>query len=283
MAEGFREITVEAVDRAVRDWFDRTVDVRVEGPNAEWKKVPVQFSQGERWSVGRSKQAFRDENGVLILPIIAIRRTGISTDTTKLALGTQTQNITFSTRVDPKTNDIQNLEARKAGTVATSYPPIYDIYTAPWPDRVVSSYQIVVQTQFVSQMNDIIQKIWRSLDIQKSFVAPLDNNGRHSPRSYQFGAGDPYARVPALQAPYVVGFMEGDQQAGDNFEEFTDTERIVKYTTEIKVPFAIHSSPENEESSVKVQRTAYKVVLKDENVTFVDDPAELEAIFGKTR
>jgi hypothetical protein len=74
--------------------------------------------------------------------------------------------------------------------------------------------------------------------------------------------------------------MEGDAQDSGNFEEFTDSERIVKYTTEVKVPFAIHSSPENEEPSVKVERTAYKVVLKDENVTFVDDPAVLDKIFG---
>jgi len=273
----YADITVETVDRAIRDWFDRTVDVRVKTPQEELKKVPVIFSSGERWSIGRTKQAFRDDNGVLILPIISIRRTGIAPDPTKLALGTQTDKLQIAIRVDPKSNDIKNLERHKDPLDKRDYPPVYNVYTIPFPERMISTYQMVVQTQYISQMNDILEKIWRSLDIQKSFVAPFENNGRQPPRGYQYGS--PYRNVPDLPVRYVVGFMDNPANDSGNFEEFTDSERIIKYSTEITVPFALQLTPEGGSSPVQVEQTAYKVVVRDENVHFVDDPDELEKIF----
>ena len=278
-------LTIEAVDRAIRDWFDKTVNSYVKTPQGQ-QKVHVQFSQGERWAVGRTKQAFRDENGVLILPIIAVRRSGIAPDPTKLALGTQTPYITVAREVDPKTNLIRNLEAAKPGTVQTSYPAIFDVLTIPFPDRLMATYQVVIQAQFIGQMNSILQKMWRSLDIQKSFVAPLLNDGRLPPRLNQYGNADPYEPPAPLvpnSAPYVVGFMETNAADGGNFEEFTDQERIVKYSTEVTVPFALLPQQEGQPPVAQVQRTSYKLVLQEEVVTRVDNPADLDKIFGPRR
>jgi hypothetical protein len=271
-----QEITIETVDRAVRDWFDRTVDARVQTPQRELQKVPVVFSSGERWAVGRTRQAFRDDNGVLILPIISVRRTSLNPDPTKLALGTQVERLQLAVRVDPDTNQVQNNEIGKLRP--REYPPVYDVYTVPFPDRVIASYQLVVQAQFIGQMNDITQKIFRSLDIQKTFVAPFENDGRQPPRARQYA--EPYRPVPPLNGRYVVGFMENAQTDAGNFEEFTDQERIVKYSTEFTVPCALQPAVEGGPPLVKIERTAYKVVFKDENVTLVSDRDDLDRIFG---
>ena len=274
----YQDITVETVDRAIRDWFDRTVDVRVKTPSAELKKVPVVFSSGERWATGRTRQAFRDENGVLILPIISVRRTGVNPDPTKLALGVQTERLTYAFQLDPKSNQIKNLENGKDPVNKRDYPPVFNVVSIPFPERMIASYQVVVQAQFITQMNEILQKIWRSLDIQKTFVAPFENDGRVPPRSYQYDA--PYRPVPPLNTRYVVGFMDTPANDTGNFEEFTDQERIVKYQTEITVPFAMQLSPEGGSPPIQVRQTAYKFVMKDENVVFVDDPADIDKIFG---
>jgi hypothetical protein len=279
----YREVTIETIDRAIKDWFDLTVNPRVMNSDGSMRKVPVQFSQGERWSIGRTKQTFRDENGVLILPIIAIRRTGIEPDPTKLALGVQTKNIQISKKIDPKTNEIKNLEHLKPEQIKRLYPAIYDVYTIPFPERMVAKYQIIVQAQYITQMNETLQKIWRTLDNQRSFVAPFDNDGRQPPRASQYGTGNPYNTPGRINFSYVVGFMENEAGDSGNFEEFTDTERIIKYTTDITVPFALQTSPEGIPAPVQVERTAYKLVLKDENWHFVDDPDELDKIFGKLR
>ena len=260
-----QNVGIEEVDRAIRDWFDKTMNVRVEGPKG-MQKVPIVFSQGERWVVGRSKQGLRDENGVIILPVIAVRRTGIDPTTQMTALGTQTRSIQIARQVNPKSNALRNLGYKGS---------VYDIYTIPFPSALMATYQLVIQTQYVTQMNSVLQKMWKSMDFGLQFVAPLQNDGRQPLSKDQF-----YNETGPMDKPYVVGFL--DQAANDagNIEEFTDTERIVKYTTEFKVPFVMQVDAEGQPSQIKVERTAFKVTLDDEQVHFVDDPADLDDIFG---
>jgi hypothetical protein len=277
----YENITIESVDRAIRDWFDLSVDCRVQSSDGQLRKVPVVFSSGERWAVGRTRQTFRDENGVLMLPVISVRRTSVEPNPAQTMLGTQVPKITFARRVDPKTNEIKNLEGPKHPSIKRDYPPVYDTYTIPFPSGMVATYQVVVQTQYITQMNDILEKMWRTLDIQKQFVAPLENNGRQqTPRNTQMQME---GVEHIMRKPYVVGFMDSSANDSGNFEEFTDTERIVKYQTDVKVPWVMFNQPEGQEPSVKVERSAYKLVIKDENVRFVDDPEELDKIFGNSR
>jgi hypothetical protein len=269
----FQFVQIRDVDQAIVDWFDKTVNARVQFPDGNLKKVPVVFSQGERWAAGRS--GFRDENGILILPVIAIRRTNISPDPSMSALGVQVDKLQISKQVNPKTNELMNLEKLKSISNQLPYDPIvYDVWTIPFPDRIISTYELVIQTQYIGQMNTVLQNFWRMLDIQKQFVAPLQNDGRHPPISGQFEDAKP------LCSPYVVGFLDNDYNDSGNFDEFTDTERIVKYTTQIKVPAVLMTPHDGEVSPFKVERTAYKVVIPDENVRFVENQAELDEIFG---
>ena len=273
----YRDVNLENIDLAIKDWFVKTVDARVKDQTGELRTVPVVFSSGERWVTGRTKQTFRDKNGVLILPIISVRRVSIDPDMSKMALGVQTPNIQIAKRVDSRSSEIKNLQTL-SGT-PTGSPPVYDVYTIPFPDRMQATYQLVIQTQLITQANEILQKIWHSLDIQKSFVAPLENNGRQPPRSKQFGGV--YDPVEPLTSRYVVGFLDGVANDAGNFEEFTDNERIIKYTTDIRVPFVLLTSPEGAPSPVKVTRTAYKVVVKDEVVTRGTSMKQLDDIFNK--
>lgn len=278
MERTFVPITIRSIDQAVKDWFDKTVAAVVVSADGEKKVVPSIFSQGERWAIGRTKGALRDENGVLMLPVISIRRTGIDPDPSQTALGIQTDNITIAKRVDPKTGDLQALENLKPDSQRLGYPPVvYDVYSIPFPDRVIINYQLTIQTQYIGQMNDVLQKMWRMLDIQKSFVMPLENDGRKPPRSN--GYRDPHP----LDKPYLVGFFEDNYSDQGNFEEMTDSERVVKYNTSFMVPAALSTSPEGTEPLIRVERTAYKVVIPEENVRWVDNPADLDKIFGPDR
>jgi hypothetical protein len=271
----YKNVTIESVDKAITSWFDKTVDSRVLFPDGSYKKVPIVFSQGERSVIGRVKGSIRDENGVLILPVISVRRTGIDFDASMTALGVQTDRIQIAKRVDTKSRDLQNLEGKKINGL--SDPVVYDVFSIPFPDVRAGSYQIVVQTQYIEQMNGILQKIWRELDIQHSFVAPLDNDGRHGTRQGQFTDALP------LDFPYIVGIFQGTASDSGNFEEFTEEERIVRYTTELRVPMVLMTEPEGEAPAVMTRRTAYKSSIGDERVTFVDNPADLDKIFGKPR
>ena len=109
----YRNVTLETIDRAVHDWFDKTVDAHVEFPNGDRKKVTVGFSAGERWITARQKKGIRDANGVLILPIVSIRRSGIEPVPSMSSLGTETATLQISKRITAKTNDLANLNVNR--------------------------------------------------------------------------------------------------------------------------------------------------------------------------
>jgi hypothetical protein len=273
-----QNITIESIDEAIHGWFDRTVDARVEFPNGELKKVPVVFSTGERWAVSRQRKGLRDANGVLILPLISVRRTAIEPAQNMQAMGTETPTLQVAKRISPKTNTLQNLDASRSPSQRLSPGPVvYEVTSIPFPDRSIMTFEVVVQTQYILQMNAILEKVFHELDIQKSFVAPLDNHHRHPQ------IGIPFEERPPMTDPYVVGFFDTTLSDSGNFEEFTDQERIIKYTTSIRVPTTLQLDPEGEKPSIKVERTAFGLNFGAEAVIFVDDPMELEAVFGPAK
>ncbi len=270
-------VTLETVDQAIKDWFDRTVDAHVEQPNAPRRKVPVIFSSGERFVTSRQRKGIRDKNGVLMLPIVSVRRTGIDPQPDMQALGTETARLSFSRQVSGKTNTLMNLNTSREPAQRMREPVVHEITSIPFPDRNVMTYEIMVQAQYTSQMNSILEKMFHQLDLQRSFVAPFLNDDRQPPR------GEPFETREPLKTGYVCGFFDANMSDSGNFDEFTDQERIVRYTTSITVPTTLQLDPEGVEPSLKVERTAFGLNFGDESVRFVDDPYELEIIFGKRR
>lgn len=271
-------VRLEDIDGAVHDWLDRTVDAHVESPNEDRMKVPVIFAAGERWVTSRERRGIRDANGVLILPMMTIRRTAINPDPSKNALGIETPNLQFSRLISPKTNDLQNLNVPRIPSLRSPNPVIYEVTTIPFPDSSIMTYELMIQTQFISQMNTVIEKLLYVLDLRKSFVAPIGNHHRHP-----LIGDDPFDARPPLKVPYVVGFFEDSVGSSDNFEEFTDQERIIKWSTTLTVPAVLQLDPEGERPGVKVERTSFALSFGKEEACFVDDPAEIERIFGKGR
>lgn len=279
MAESvIQEVTIETIDQAVKDWFDKTVDAHVEFPNGDRRKVPVIFSSGERAVTSRQRKGMRDNNGVLILPLISVRRSGISPQPTMQALGTEVDHMTVSKLISGKSNDLQNLYTKRDPTFRSPNPPsVYEVTTIPFPSSTIFSYELVVQTQYITQMNKIVQKLFHELELQKTFVAPFENQHRHPPD----GHGPHRPPNELMDRGYVVGFFDNDVTDSGNFEEFTDQERIIKFNTSFTVPATLQLDPEGERPSVQKEYTAFGLKFSDEKFHFVDDPLELELIFGR--
>lgn len=214
---------------------------------------------------------------MLILPIIGIRRVAIDRDPTKGALGTQTSKITVTKRVSRKTNVLQNNEALLGPALGSSLSPVvYEVTTIPFPDSSIFRYELKVQTQYVLQMNTILEKMFHELDIQNSFVAPFENDNRHSPSAESV---DFEYRKP-IEGGYCVGFFDQALADAGNFDEFTDQERIVQYTTNFWVPATLQLDTEGEVPSVKVEKTAFGLRFGDETVGLLRTPEDIEKIFG---
>ena len=271
----YENVTLRTVDKAVYDWFDKTVDSHVERPDGNRFKVAVQMAAGERAVSSRERRGIRDANGVLILPIISLKRTGIDPTPQMSALGTETPFIQIAKRVQQKTNDLANLHTSRDPAFRTPAKPIvYEVTTIPFPDRSVISYDLQIQAQYIGQMNTILEKLFHELDLHKSFVAPFQNDGNHPQ------IGEDFEKRAKIDRGYVVGFMETQISDNGNFDEFTDQERIVRWQTQIRVPAVLQLDPEGERPAVQRTTTAFGLRFSEESVKFVTDRSELDKIFG---
>lgn len=274
----YQNIGIEDLDWAIYNWFDKIVDVHVKTPNNKLEKVPTLFASGERWATARDKRGIRDKNGVLILPLISIRRTAIKRDRTQQSLGTEQETLSISRQIDKKTNVVQNaISSRVLSKRNANKKVVHEITTIPFPDWCVTTYNCVIQTQYITQMNDILEKIFNSLNLQNSFVMPVDEskiNNKNEDPNIKFDDRK------IMNGYYFVGFLDTNINDAGNFDEFTDSERIVRYSFDITVPTYLQLDPEGKKPAVQVETTAYELKFPSENVKFVDDPLELEQIFS---
>lgn len=247
-----KEVTIETVDQAFFDYFDKRLKLFADSPSGK-RKVSVMFSQGERWALIK-KQAFRDSNGTLILPLISLNRTGIDRTPGLGGMGVQVPNIVISKVIHGKTPNLQNLlENRRLSGFPQEKKDklVYEINTLPFPDFAIAQYSVTIWSQFQTQMNDIIQNIFSNYKFRNSFVMPVDYDGD----------------LPKGNSYYFVGLTDpGSQNSQSNFEEFSDTERLVRYTYTVRIPFYLLLNPTEETLSYgNNEKTGKKEVYKFQN------------------
>jgi len=251
----FPSCTLEDADRAVFDLFEKQIPLQHVQQN-ELKRIPVIFSTGERFAVLNRKEPLRDKNKTLVLPLISIMRTGINQQPDNGTGPGQMQPSKIKIKLSPESDTYKRLlnklslsnqdniaaashllggpgEGVMPGTVGArrrqNAPSaealggklltpdladnIYEIITIPPVKYYQATYNITIWAQFVKQMNEIIAAI----------MSTYQNN---------------YARTFRLETPkgyWFVGYVGSEFQAGENFDDFTDSERLVKSSFDIKV------------------------------------------------
>ena len=255
---------IEDLDRALFNLFDRRLAFSINVNNIP-KKVPVVFSTGERFALTRRAPPVRDKNNALILPIISIKRNAINFSPGLEGIGSPIANrdqdgYVVKRRLDKSDRDYQNIvnklrlksqsnvssranfssnvvspgNVSKAGTVASrrngenlSFRDIrtgkllddnlgnniFEIITVPYPKFILANYEITFWTQYTVHMNQLLEGLVSQFDGQeKGFKIGTDTG-------YEF-----------------IALFQGEFTPGDNFTNFTDDERIIRYTFDVKVP-----------------------------------------------
>jgi hypothetical protein len=253
--------TIEDVDRAVFRLFDTGMSHPLfVGQQQNTKKVPVIFATGERFALVKRKIPIRDKNNALILPLVSVRRTAVdmvlpSEYGLPGATGPLTIKRKLSTK-DPKYQSVvnrlrlqsqRNVASRanfadaslkrggKPGRVASrrnSRPSpadrqdfmsgrllkanlgnnIFETITIPFPKFYKTTYEITYWTQYTTHMNQMIENTVSSVETQgKNFKVTTD-------KGYWF-----------------VVHLEESFSPGDNFDDFSSDERIIKYSFNVHV------------------------------------------------
>jgi len=255
---------IEDIDRSLFELFDKRIPLQV-AIDDQATKVPVVFSTGERFALTRRRRPIRDRNNALILPVMSIHRTSIDHSPSQGGYGTaiafrDQQEYVVRKRLDDKDRDYQNIinklrlknqsnvssranfqnqnifpgRGSLAGKVASrrnlnnlSYRDdpmgnllrddigdnIFEIITVPYPKFMAIDYEITLWTQYMTQMNQLIEVIFSSFDGQGHEFLLKSQSG------YEY-----------------VAFVKSPFNNADNFSDFSQDERIIKYTFNITVP-----------------------------------------------
>ena len=150
--QGF-SIGLKEIDTAVINHIRNIMKPVVRESN-EIIKVPVMYGNEERWKSVRGHGVLRDKNGVIILPVIVIKRTSL----------TMNPDMPLSFDNDVKGKYITVIRSSNGWSknnrydrfsVLTGQKPVEEFIKTGMPDFVICSYSIVMMTAFMEQMNDL--------------------------------------------------------------------------------------------------------------------------------
>lgn len=257
-------VGIEDIDRAIFELFNTHLAFETK-VNNQSNRVPVIFASGERFALTRRDNPLRDKNNVLILPLISIKRGTIGHKTQADVFGTaisirKTGDYYIKKRLDKSDRDYQkvvnNLRLKNQKDVATRshisvtnttpgtqafegeiasrrqggplsfrdpqkfsllsndlIDNIYEYITVPYPKFVGISYNVVFWSQYMQEMNQLIETFMMKFDGQApEFIL-------ETKKGYKFTA-----------------FVQNTFTNSDNFDDFTNDERIIKMNFDIKVP-----------------------------------------------
>jgi len=255
--------TIEDVDRSVFNLFNESIPLQYEKSGVV-KRTPVIYASGERFAVLRRKEPLRDKNNALILPLVSIMRTSVTQEVQRGMGPGEGSPITIKRRLnesDPVYKRLKNLHGfanqdnlassehrtghsperpagpystgSNPGTVASRRSPsgpttntrsgkiltpnlgssIVEIIEIPPTKFFNVTYDVTFWAQYTQQMNDMIM----------AMMSVYQDNRR---RTFKLETDKGY---------WFVGYVGSDISPGNNYDDFTDNERLVRYSFEIQV------------------------------------------------
>tara|TARA_B100000287_G_C20663284_1_gene790875 strand:+ start:793 stop:2496 length:1704 start_codon:yes stop_codon:yes gene_type:complete len=149
------EVTLMDMDSAIMFYFDEVIKPAVLD-NGENVKVPIMYASPERWKAIQRDGFMRDKKRKTITPVIVYRRTSIEKDSEmpvdKLDANKPNLFYAFQKKFS-SVNRYDNFHVQR-GTV-----PQREYYNVMMPDYVTLTYEFIVWTSYIEQMNKIVEKI----------------------------------------------------------------------------------------------------------------------------
>ena len=149
--KGFH-IGLKEIDTAVIKHIRNIMKPKVKEQN-EIISVPDLYGNEERWKSVKDRGVLRDKNGALILPLIMLKRTEISKNSSSGQ----------SFKHDVQGKFIKVVRANRYSknnrydrfSVLTGQRPVQESIITGQPDFVTCNYNVVMMTSYTEQMNDL--------------------------------------------------------------------------------------------------------------------------------
>tara|TARA_R110000851_G_scaffold23502_3_gene68713 strand:- start:2024 stop:2887 length:864 start_codon:yes stop_codon:yes gene_type:complete len=170
-------ITLKDVDTAVMSHIKSVIRPKVREAN-ETVDVTVMYGNEERWKSVRKRGTMRDKNGSIVLPLIMLKRTEVAKNElfngfehdVKREFAEVTRNSKWS-----KNNRYDRF------SVQTGTKPVTENILTSVPNFVDVSYEFVLWTNFIEQMNPLIEtfiehnRTYWGESVSHKFMCSLDS------------------------------------------------------------------------------------------------------------
>jgi hypothetical protein len=147
-------IKLQDIDEAILFYFKNVIKPTVI-ENEQLIDVPIKYGDPELWRAIQKNGYIRDNKGKMISPIIMFRRTNISRDD-DMPVDKTDRNIVHQF---PKKWSNKNSYDRFSLLTGIDRKKEYEIYTIIQPDYITVTYESVIWTSFVIQMNKIVEQL----------------------------------------------------------------------------------------------------------------------------
>ena len=147
-------ITLKDIDTAIMSHVKRVIKPKVKEAN-ETVDVSVLYGNEERWVSARKRGVIRDKNGALILPLIMLKRTGMEKST---SIASSFEHDVKREHADVVRNSKWSKKNRyDRFAVQTGKKPMNENLVTTMPNFVNVSYDFVLWTAFIEQMNPLVE------------------------------------------------------------------------------------------------------------------------------
>ena len=149
------EVTLLDIDSAINHYFNFVIKPSVED-NGESVKVPLMYASPERWKSIQRDGFMRDKKDQIVTPVIVYKRTSVEKDDSlpqdKLDANNPNLFYTFEKKFS-RENVYDNFSAQIGNFPAKEY------YNVTFPDYVTLTYDFIIWTSYIEQMNKIVERI----------------------------------------------------------------------------------------------------------------------------
>lgn len=148
-ALGFKEI-----DEAIFYYMENVIKPKVQ-QNGVVQKVPVIYGSPERWKQIQKDGYYRDKKGKIMMPLITFKRNNIERNRalSRKLDANNPQNVQIFTK------KYSNKDAYSNFDILNNRTPLEQYYAVVVPDWVNITYDFIISTYYIEQLNKIIEAV----------------------------------------------------------------------------------------------------------------------------
>ena len=142
------------IDSSVKYYIDNVIHPRIKDHNDTLQTLPVIYGSPERWKSVQKSNFYRDAKGKIQLPLMMYKKTSIE------------KNRELSSKVDTNAPLIQLIQMPYSKknkydnfSKLIGKKPVKEFHRVVVPDYVKVNYECIIWTEYISQMNSIVEAI----------------------------------------------------------------------------------------------------------------------------